>query len=535
MGLYLAIAKLLDIIRRTTTWEVKNMNLNDSSFNNRKKINISILKSLNFKATGAFSIFVLLIFIPLFIWFGCRIEPGPDEIAVLIKKTGQDLPSGCIMALDTKQKGIQLDVLSEGRWFKNPYTWDWKIHNITDIPAGKLAVLTRLYGNDLPLGRIIAENGTKGIMPDVLSPGKYRINPYAFDVALFDAITIKPGHVGVIVSLVGNDVLNSDPAPEKKNTFLTEPDMKGVMTNVLDPGTYYLNPYMVKVVEVNLQSQRFEMSGKDIITFLTLDGFTVDVEGTIEFALTRENSSLLTHRVGDMDDIIKKLILPRARGFSRIEGSKHPAIDFIVGETRQKFQNDLELHLREKCKDWGLDVKSVLIRKISVPDQIASISRDREMAVQEAKKYDQQIEQAKSQAELVKQEMLAEQNKERVQADTARILAVINAQQEQEVKLIAARKDLEVEKVKYDAAAFQADATILTAEGQRDAIRAQNTAEASVLTDQVKAFGTGMNLARYLFYQRIGPRINSILSSDDQQGLGTIFVPYLPKGKEVSK
>ena len=47
---------------------------------------------------------------------------------------------------------VACPVLPEGRYFKNPYSWDWEIRKITDIPAGKLGVLTRLYGSDLPPG-----------------------------------------------------------------------------------------------------------------------------------------------------------------------------------------------------------------------------------------------------------------------------------------------------------------------------------------------------------------------------------------------
>jgi regulator of protease activity HflC (stomatin/prohibitin superfamily) len=338
--------------------------------------------------------------------------------------------------------------------------------------------------------------------------------------------------VGVFTSLVGEDVLHNNLPEDQRNTFLVTDQMKGILPQVIDPGSYYLNPYMFSVVEVNLRSQRFEMSGDDVISFLTLDGFTVTVEGTIEFALQRDRVALLSHRVGDMDDIIKKTILPRARGFSRIEGSKHPAIDFIVGETRQKFQNDLESHLREKSVDWGVDIKSVLVRKIVVPDEIARISRAREVAVQEAKKYQQEIEQAKSKAELVKQEMLAQQNMEKVQAETARIRAVINARQDQAVRIVAAQKELEVAKVRNQAALFEAEAVLHKAEGQREAISKRNQAEAAILTEQVMAFGEGMDLARYTFYQRAAPRIKSILSSDEKDGLGTIFGSYLPRGKE---
>jgi regulator of protease activity HflC (stomatin/prohibitin superfamily) len=466
----------------------------------------------------------------VFIWFFCRIEPEAGEIAVLIRKTGQNLASGQVIALDSKQKGIQLEVLSEGRYFKNPYTWSWKIRRILDVPAGKLGVMTRLYGEELPAGKIIAEDNQRGIMQEILRPGKYRINPYAYHVALFNAIDINPGNVGVVTAMTGKDVLNNELLPDERNTFMVADGLKGVSGRLLDPGTHYLNPYMNNIVEVNTQSQRFEMSGSDVINFLTLDGFSVTVEGTIEFSIERNEAAFLTHRVGDMDDIIKKLILPRARGFSRIEGSKHPAVNFIVGETRQKFQSDLEGHLRSKSRGWGVDIKSVLVRKIIVPDEIASINRDREMAVQDAAKYEQQIIQAKSKAELTKQEMLAIQSKEKVESDTKRIRAVIDAQQDQSVRLIAAQKELEVSKLEFDAALFQSDAIILTADGEKDAIRAQNEAETFVLKNRVLSLGGGDNFARYTLYEKVGPQVLSVLSSDSTGGLGKIFDTFTPKG-----
>ncbi len=463
-----------------------------------------------------------------FIWVFCRIEPGAGEIAVLIRKTGENLQPGQVIAIEEKQKGIQLAVLSEGRYFRNPYTWSWKIRRILDVPAGKLGVMTRLYGEELPPGKIIAGDEQRGIMQEILRPGKYRMNPYGYHVALFDAISINPGHVGVVTALNGRDVLNNELLPDERNTFMVKEGLKGVSGKLLDPGTHYLNPYMYNIVEVNTQSQRFEMSGKDVINFLTLDGFSVTVEGTIEFGIERGEAALLTHRVGDMDDIIKKLILPRARGFSRIEGSKHPAVNFIVGETRQKFQSDLELHLRSKSKGWGVDIKSVLVRKIIVPDQIASINRDRELAVQDAAKYEQQIVQAKSKAELTKQEMLAIQSREKVEADTKRIRAVIDAQQDQSVRLIAAQKELGVAKLEYDAALFQAEAILLTADGDKDAIRAQNEAEAVVLDNRVSSLGGGGNFARYTLYEKVGPQVLSVLSGDSSEGLGRIFGTFVP-------
>ncbi len=488
---------------------------------------------LNGIAVGPILIMAAIVFLPVFLWFFCRIEPEKDQIAVLIHKTGKDLPSGQIVAESPDQKGIQLEVLPEGRYFRNPYSWGWTRHSITDIPAGKLGVVTRLYGTDLPKGRIIAGKGEKGILADVLSPGKYRMNPYACQVDVFNAISIRPGHVGVVTSLAGDDVLGGFSSSNKPNGFLVLPGMKGVLPEVLDPGTYYLNPYLFDVTEVNLQSQRFEMSNEDAINFLTMDGFTVVVEGTIEFAIEREQAALLTHRVGDMNDILQKVILPRARGFSRIEGSKHPATTFIVGETRQQFQKDLESHLRNTCASWGVAVKSVLIRNITPPDQIASIIRDREIAVQESRKYEQEISQAKSKAELGRQEMLAQQQKEKVEAETAKLRAVIKARQDQSVRLVSANKDLEVARLETAAANAQAQAVMLKAEAETAVVKMQNTAEATILASQVQAFSNGLNFARYTFLRRIAPRIESILGSDQEDGLGAVFRPYLPEKKEV--
>ncbi|MDR0361239.1 MAG: hypothetical protein LBJ46_00905 [Planctomycetota bacterium] len=471
----------------------------------------------------------LLVFVGLFIWYGCRIEPEGDQIAILIRKTGEDLKANEIISTRDGQKGIKLETLPAGRHFYNPYDWDWQLATVTNIPAGRLGVVTRLYGDELPEGEIIAPPGFKGIVEDILRPGKYRINPYAERVEVFDAITIRPGHVGVVANLAGRDPLHSDLPPEMKNVFIVGEGVKGVQDRTLGPGTYYLNPYLHSVVEVNLQSQRFALQGEDAISFLTQDGFTVVVEGTLEFAITRDRAPQLTNQVGDMDDILKKIVLPKARGFSRIEGSKHPAIDFIVGETRQEFQNRLEQNLIAQCARWGIDIRSMLIRNITPPAEVTAIIREREVALQNQKKIEQQIEQARSQAELTRQEMLAVQNREKVESETAAIRARIQAEQEQSVKITSSMRELEVAKLEAEAAKLQADAIMIRAEADRDVVKMRNTAEADVAKAMVDAFGGGVDLARYTLYKKTAPLIQAIVSTDRAPGLGGIFGSFAPK------
>ena len=65
----------------------------------------------------------------------------------------------------------------------------------------------------------------------------------------------------------------------------------------------------------------------------------------------------------------------------------------------------------------------------------------------------------------------------------------------------------------------------------------RNEADAAVLEERVKAFTTGMNLARYEFYRKLGPQIESILSNDGEDGLGGLFAPFKPPadGKGVGQ
>ena len=448
----------------------------------------------------------------MFVWYGCRIEPGNGKIAVLIRKTGTLLGEGEIIASKPGQKGIQLEVLGEGRYFRNPYIWDWEIRPVTDVPAGKFAVLVRKYGKSSANGSIIASSpDSRGVVREVLGTGRHRINPYAYEVKLFDDIKIMPGNVGVVTNLTGQDIFSGARNDFGNNEgFLVTKERKGVVSEVLKEGTHRINPFIHSVTIVNTQSQRHEFSGSDAITFLTVDGFTVSLEGTVEFNIDEKLAPRLTQVVGNMQDILKKIILPSVHGFARIEGSKKQATEFIIGESRRLFQEELDKYLRTNCRKWGIIVNSVLIRDIIVPQEIAAIIRNRELAAQEARKYSQEIERARSEAELAKQKMLAEQNLKKVAANTEKLTAKIAAEQHQLEATIAAETELKVAEVGYNTALAEAKARLNEAEAERSVVAERNRADAEVLARQVEAFGTGRAFVQAELYKKIMPGIVSI-------------------------
>ncbi|MBR1870414.1 MAG: hypothetical protein IJ802_01125 [Kiritimatiellae bacterium] len=466
----------------------------------------------------------------VWVWYGWRIEVESGEAAVLTKKTGENLPPDEILAPSGEYKGIQRDMLPEGRYFRNPWTWDWQYVKAIDIPAGKFGVLVRKYGKTLPAGEIIARDGTyRGIVEEVLGTGRHRINPYAYDVKLYDDITIKPGHVGVVTRLTGADMLSENAPAGTGRGFIVAQGEKGVAGEILNEGTHRLNPYIYSVSIVNIQSQRFELAGADAISFLTLDGFTVQAEGTLEFNLQVDKVALLAHEVGDMEDILQKIVLPAARGFSRIEGSKKYATEFIVGESRQAFQNSLETYLKEVCAPWGVSLNSVLIRDIFAPQEVAGIIRERELAVQEGKKIEQQIVQARSQAELGRQQALAKQNSEKVAAQTEQIRQTIVAEQKRSEATIAATARLEVAATELKAAQADAEAMLTRAEAERKVVEMRNAAEAEVLREEVNVFADESDYVRSKLYGKVAPRLKEVVTADRP---GEIFGLPMKKGGE---
>src|SRR5688572_22774327 len=89
------------------------------------------------------------------------------KAAVLIRKTGDALASGEILATTDAQKGIQLTLLPEGWHWRNPYTWDWAYVDQVEIRPGELGVQTRNFGKSLEPGQIIALDGQKGVIQKV--------------------------------------------------------------------------------------------------------------------------------------------------------------------------------------------------------------------------------------------------------------------------------------------------------------------------------------------------------------------------------
>jgi regulator of protease activity HflC (stomatin/prohibitin superfamily) len=148
-------------------------------------------------------------------WFAFRVYVPEDRCAVLVRKTGRALPPGQLVATEPGQKGIQRDVLGPGRYFYNPYSWDHELKHLTTIPAGDPSTWEWIHS-------------LSARQRDALRAGTF-------------AFKGEFPQIGVVTRKVGKD-----PAPGQ--VVVTKASgIKGILEEVLTPGTYKINPYIYEV------------------------------------------------------------------------------------------------------------------------------------------------------------------------------------------------------------------------------------------------------------------------------------------------
>lgn len=511
------------------------------------------LKKFGFKgkhaASGLIGLVLLLVVSAYIGYTQFRIDVPAKNFAVLTRKTGTDIENGQEIADDETQKGLQKEVLAEGRYFYNPYKWHWEIYPMVEIPRNKMGVRVRLYGDDLGYGHFVSTaDSQKGIVKEVLKPGRYAINALVKDgrtkeiigqardredyieiVELWEPIVIPAGYQGVVTNLAGD-------IPEDSNTILVQENMRGPQKKTLEAGTYYLNPYMYRVNAVDCRSQRFNLSqtGSEM-GFPSKDGFWISLDGIIEFHIKPEKAAevyVTYNEVGNdgpeassiAEEIINKVIRPNARSFCRLRGSNSSGRDFIGGETRSAFQAEFQQAIQQTCEKQGIEIVQALITRIKPPEEIRQPVREREIASQELKQYQQQKLQQDQEAALAKETATIAQRTRLVDAEREVVKIVTEAEKRKEVAMEEANRDKEVAEKKLEAAKDQAAAILAGKRAEAAVIAFENQAEAAGWKKSVEALGNdGEAFARFVMYEKLAPGFRSIMTNTADSPLMSVF------------
>ncbi|NNJ71474.1 MAG: hypothetical protein HKP10_09350, partial [Kiritimatiellales bacterium] len=445
------------------------------------------------------------------------------------------------------------------------------------IDPGKVGIVTSKVGEKLPTGEFIAERGQKGIWRSELGPGKYRMNPYGYNIEIADAISIPIGYAGVITSLSGEQAPSGQFANDRQ---------KGVRKDVLQPGLYYVNAkeYKVDVLEIGInqvsllgeggsrvvtkarqlgqnqalnvlqanvlqkqeakradyfskrassfapqQSRRGrrvefeagrpladmapasleegEMNLMELVSFPSRDGFQISLDMTVEFELDPRDIAGIYRRYGDLPAVVDKIIMPQITSISRNKGSEYRAKDFIVGEGREKFQDDLTVALETTLGGKDIKVYNALIRHVEVPDEIRAPIQQASIAVEQDLTNKERQNTARKEAELNTELSLIKQRGEQVMQETEKIKAEIAADLEKQVAQIQAETLKKAAEIKKKTAAIAADRVRVLGQAKATAIEKVDGEKANGLQLKTAAFGDPVAYAQWRFADTLNPRM----------------------------
>src|SRR5581483_6263832 len=201
--------------------------------------------------------------------------------------------------------GILEQVYPEGTYFAfSPWDFERYVIDIgnANIPTDKVGLVVKKFGQPLDPGQVLADpnRDQRGPLPTILQPGTRNndyANPWAYEIKLVPPVQVDPGHRGVVAIMAGKQPANPD-------DYLVKPGEEGVQPDAEPEGLRFVNLFQKRVRPVSIQSQRFEMTGADTITFPSSDSFDIKMEGFVEWSIIPKELPLRYVQYGYGGDLI---------------------------------------------------------------------------------------------------------------------------------------------------------------------------------------------------------------------------------------
>lgn len=412
--------------------------------------------------------------------------------------------------------GVRKELRGPGRHFYCPIWWNRVLVDDVLIAPGQVGIVTCKLGKDLPEGQFLVDGdigGTefKGILRKALTPGRYRINPYGYEIKIVDTVTepsgvqikhsgwvdIPAGFVGVVTNLA------DDPATGEK---------QGVQSTVLQPGIYPINgrEQQVDIVGIGLwettlgveKSRKsdgtlnLDSSGEPVvqdgemgINFPSSDGFNIQMDFTAIWGLTPEQAPHAVSSFGNISAVENKVILPQTESICRNNGSRYTAVQLLVGEDREKFQQQIVQEFQKVLAEKQVTLQYGLVRHIYIPREVREPIQMAFVADELKLTREQEQLTARMEALLGEAEQSVELEKERVLVDTDRMFQSAVAEGDRQAKQMDAQTARQVAQIERQTAELKAEAATVLAEAESKGQQMIEEAKAEKFGLAVKAFG----------------------------------------------
>lgn len=491
------------------------------------------------------------------------------KIGLALSRDGAEIPTGRILARKvdcdnfqdaTKflenggQRGRQTAYITAGSYRLNNHLFEITIADQVLIQENMVGIVTLLDGEPIAIGQIagkfidghnnfqnidgfLANGGNRGLQPQVMLAGSYYLNPWAVQIEQIPMTDVPIGHVGVVISYVGEDGKDLTGETFKHGNIVSK-GFRGVWMEPLGPGKYPINTYTMKVelvpttnLVLNWANARSEAHALDknlsTITVRSKDGFPFNLDVAQIIHIPANEAPKVIARFGSMNNLVSQVLEPTIGNYFRNSAQDSDVISFL--STRKERQSAAKDHIRAVLDEYNVNAVDTLIGDIVPPEALMKTLTDRKIAQEEEKTYEtQRMAQEKRQG-MEKETAIADMQKEIVKAQQSVEISQRTAdaavkkaegdatslklQVDAEATATKMRANAEAEATKLRAGA-QAEATKLNATADAERISKTGLAEAEKIMAigkstaeayelQVKAMG-GDNFTRYKVTEEIG-------------------------------
>lgn len=491
------------------------------------------------------------------------------KIGIITSKDGAQLPTGSILArhVDSDnyqsarafltnggQRGKQVGYLNNGVYRINKHIFEIYEADITYIEDGMVGVITALDGIPLTLGsiagstveghnnfqdfdRFLENGGQRGLQVQVIQAGSYSINPWAIEIEKKEMTQIPIGHVGVVISYVGDEGVDTTGEGFKHGNIVKK-GQKGVCITPLDPGKYAINPYTHKIdlvattnIVLNWADSKSESHNLDeglcTITVRSKDGFTFNLDVAQIIHIPASEAPKVIARFGSVPNLVSQILQPTIGNYFRNSAQDSDVISFL--NDRQKRQNAAKSEIKRVLDEYNIHSVDTLIGDITPPETLMKTLTDRKIAQEEQETFNVQQKAQEEKQKLTSAKALADMQGQIVEAEQSVMISDRKAQTkvkeaEGEAKSfeVVANAKAKAKKVTAEADAYE---TEVNGKAEAAKIESIGRATAEAYEKQVKAMGAD-NFSQLKVMESIGVNnikiIPEILISGDGGSNGPI-------------
>lgn len=431
--------------------------------------------------------------------------------------------------------GVMEKMPGPGRHFYCPIWWERTLVKDVVVQPGQLAVITSKLGDDLPSGQFLVDGDlgeakSKGILRRTFGPGRYRVNPYGYEANIVKTeqvdvgggqlkhsgwVHIYPGYVGVMT------YLTEDPKMGRK---------AGIQNDTLPPGLYAVNPREMQVDVVSIGYNAEELStekkknadGQAIldesgeeqpmadtgISFPSSDGFKIHMDFSAVWGVLPHQAPDIIRRFGNLNAVEQKVIIPQCESICRNNGSKLGAVELLVGDSRQKFQKDVDIQLSGILEEKNISLLYGLVRHIYIPKEVREPIQKGYVANELTLTRTQETTTAKMEGLLRQAEQTVLLEAARITENTKKLVAEKKAGGQRDAETTVAETEKMVAAIDRQCAEIDAKKTVALGEAENAAKRMQQEARANLFELAVKAFGDPTAYTKWQFAQGLPENID---------------------------